>query len=109
MIYYFKRYWKLISLLIVVLITLIISLINYYFGKEKKEDVTIVKENFTEKKENNNLNDIKTVFVDVKGAVNQPGVYEIDEERRIIDQTCTIMIQKLTLLFARNPLNIKGI
>ena len=25
----------------------------YYFGKEKKEDVTIVKENFTEKKENN--------------------------------------------------------
>lgn len=85
MIYYFKRYWKLISLLIVVLITLIISLINYYFGKEKKEDVTIVKENFTEKKENNNLNDIKTVFVDVKGAVNQPGVYEIDEERRIID------------------------
>lgn len=85
MIYYFKRYWKLISLLIVVLITLIISLINYYFGEEKKEDVTIVKEDFTEKKENNNLNDIKTVFVDVKGAVNQPGVYEIDEERRIID------------------------
>ena len=27
----------------------------------------------------------------------------------ICDQTCTIMIQKLTFLFARNPLNIKEI
>lgn len=27
----------------------------------------------------------KTVFVDVKGAVNKPGVYELDENKRVID------------------------
>ena len=27
----------------------------------------------------------KTVFVDIKGAVNKPGVYELDEGKRVID------------------------
>ena len=29
--------------------------------------------------------DLSTVFVDVKGAVNSPGVYELDEGKRVID------------------------
>lgn len=85
MIYYFKRYWKHIALVIVILIILSISFVNYYFVQDKKEEVTIVKEENIVKKKNDNLIISKTVFVDVKGAVNAPGVYEIDEGRRIID------------------------
>ena len=52
---------------------------------------------------------IKKVYVDIKGAIVNPGVYEIEENKKVIDQTCTIMIQKLNLLFTRNPLISKGI
>ena len=30
-------------------------------------------------------NENKTVYVDIKGAVNNPGVYEVDSNSRIID------------------------
>ena len=109
MIYYFKRYWKHIALVIVILIILSISFVNYYFVQDKKEEVTIVKEENIVKKKNDNLIISKTVFVDVKGAVNAPGVYEIDEGRRIIDQTCPIMIQRLNNIFQRNSLISMGI
>ena len=39
-------------------------------------------------KENDNLvieKEKKTVFVDIKGAINNPGVYEVDYDSRIID------------------------
>lgn len=52
---------------------------------------------------------INKVVVDIKGMVAIPGVYEVDSSARVNDQTCTIMIQKLNLLFAKNPLNIKEI
>lgn len=83
MIYYLKRYLK----QIIVTISVIIILIGGYVYYESKNNVsteTIVKQ--TElKKEITKENNLKTVFVDVKGAVNSPGVYEMDEGRRIID------------------------
>lgn len=36
-------------------------------------------------KENNLKSEKKTVYVDIKGAVNNPGVYEVDYDSRVID------------------------
>lgn len=51
----------------------------------------------------------KTVYVDIKGAVNNPGVYEVDYGSRIIDQTTPNMIQRISGIFERNPLISKEI
>ena len=60
--------------LIVCIIMFIISLICLLDGNDIKAD-TIEK--------NENIN--STVFVDIKGAINNPGVYEINNDSRIID------------------------
>ena len=49
------------------------------------------------------------IKVEVKGKVSSPGVYELDSDSRVIDQTTTIMIQKLKPLFVRKPLISKEI
>lgn len=86
MIYYFKRYWKYILIVTVILLALILSYVCYYFNKNDTSTTVNVVELKDSNKEKEHITDgLKTVFVDVKGAVNAPGVYEIDEERRIID------------------------
>ena len=76
----------------------------------KEEVIDIFKEDKKEEKEESKDNIPTTkVTVDIKGMINYPGVYEVDSNSRVNDQTCTIMIQKLNLLFARNPLISKGI
>lgn len=81
MIYYLKRYLKPI---LIILGLIVLCLIGYVlYDKEEDvilEDEPIVKEELVEEKEN-----IQTVFVEIKGAVNNPGVYELDEGKRIID------------------------
>lgn len=80
MISFIRRYWKYLTCALIVLVTLILSV--FYYQKNNSvstpnvKKLSLVKE---EKKESS------TVFVDVKGAVNAPGVYEIDDEKRIID------------------------
>lgn len=84
MIYYLKRYWKLILIFFSVVLVLIGGYV-YYENSNNVSTSSVVKL-ADAKEENAETKDaLKTVFVDVKGAVNAPGVYEIDEERRIID------------------------
>lgn len=45
--------------------------------KEEKVSESIIKEEKNDQ--------IKTVYVDIKGAVNNPGVYEIEETKKVID------------------------
>lgn len=79
MIHLIKRYWK---YLICVLALLIVVVFGYFFyQKNNTVSTPIVKKLSLSKEEN----DSKTVFVDVKGAVNAPGVYELDEGKRVID------------------------
>lgn len=42
--------------------------------------------------------------VDVKGAVNNPGVYTLKSNATVGDQTTPNMIQRISEIFARNPL-----
>lgn len=51
-----------------------------------------------EEKKTNNLEieePIKYITVDIKGEVKSPGVYNIEEGKRVVDQTTPNMIQKL--------------
>lgn len=80
------------------------EVVDIFKDEEIIEDNTesIDEENVVIKKTNK-------VIVDIKGMVASPGVYEVDSSARVNDQTCTIMIQKLRPLFARNLLISKGI
>lgn len=87
MIYLIKKYLKYI---ITFFVCIIAFTSIYAYTKDKKEVNTNsvkklsitkaekIKESKTDDKE-------KTVFVDVKGAVNMPGVYELNDGKRIID------------------------
>lgn len=79
MINFIKKYWKFLACL---LLFLIIILFSYFYYQENNSVSTppVKKLSLTKKKE-----EVNTVFVDIKGAVNAPGVYELDDDKRIID------------------------
>jgi competence protein ComEA len=79
MIHLIKRYWKFLICALVLLVMLFFC--YFYYQKNNTVSTPIVKKLSLSKEEN----DSKTVFVDVKGAVNAPGVYELDEGKRVID------------------------
>lgn len=68
---------------------------NYMSTSLEKEEVEEEKEEYYK--------------IDIKGAVNKPGVYKLVNGSRVIDQTCSIMIQRLRTIFQRNPLISMGI
>lgn len=80
MIYYLKKYWK--YLLTLILVLFLFAIIGYF--KEKNDEISTksIKKLSNVSKKTNNL---KTLFVDVKGAVNAPGVYELEDGKRVID------------------------
>lgn len=86
-----KKYKK--HILILLTIIVIVSLIILKIKLNNKEDIIIEEENITlEEKEEiqsaeilKEQEEIKKVSVDVKGAVINPGVYEIEENKRVID------------------------
>lgn len=87
MIYFIRKYLKYI--LTFFCCTLLFVGVYVYNQKsevstdsEKKLSVT---KKSSKSKESIDSNDIKTVFVDVKGAVNAPGVYELEDTKRVID------------------------
>ena len=79
-----KLYWKYILGLILILLIIIFYL--FY----NKNDNTVVEESNVSVLDKTPLTDSediinKTIFVDIKGAVNKPGVYELNENSRVID------------------------
>lgn len=73
------------------IILVLICLLIYFINKPKTVHEQPIIELFdnnieqTEEFENNYVTEIKSVFVDVKGAVKNPGVYELLENKRVID------------------------
>lgn len=91
-----KNYqYGIILIEIIIIIFLIILLSN---KKECIESTNIELKDETQVVESN------TIMVDIKGAIKNPGVYQVDSNSIINDQTCPIMIQKLNYIFARKPL-----
>ena len=84
--YYIRRYYKCILIIIGVVV---FFLIGYFYYGNSDEVVTLNETKLTKEKkeseEKKGVNEYKTLFIDVKGSVNAPGVYEIDEGKRVID------------------------
>lgn len=78
-----KKYWMYIVFIIICILSFVG--VYYYSYNEKNNNVKEVKQVITRKSVDNNEEKTKTVFVDVKGAVNKPGVYEIEENKRVMD------------------------
>lgn len=87
MIYFIRKYLKyILTFFCCTLLFVGVYVYNQKSGvstdSEKKLSVT---KKSSKREESIDSNDIKTVFVDVKGAVNAPGVYELEDTKRVID------------------------
>lgn len=80
-----ENYKKIIVVVVMLLFILSLFFINFYNNKQKDKvkSKTVVKETI-EKKEVKEEK-INYYYVDIKGAVKNPGVYKIEEGKRIID------------------------
>ena len=70
---------------IILLIICVIVFTFYYYFYDTKEEVEIKKEEVIIEKEEVQKEEIKYVYVDIKGAINNPNVYKIEENSRVID------------------------
>lgn len=84
--YYIRKYYK---KFLIVMGIMMFFLMGYFCYDDNNEVITQNETKLTKEKkevgESKDINEYKTLFVDVKGSVNMPGVYEIDEGKRIID------------------------
>ena len=82
----FYRKKKEIIIVSIILILLILTI--FYWLNLKKNNKKVIKKDKEvvqklEKKEEKE--EIKSVKVDIKGEINNPGIYELDESMRVID------------------------
>ena len=84
--YFLEKYRKIIIIIFLIIIALIsIILLPKGKAKDKTEDIKLVYDPKLEEKKSENVIDIKKIKVDVKGAVVNPGVYELEENSRVQD------------------------
>ena len=89
-----KKHLKGITISIILILIFSLILIKYSLLKEKEENVVVNELEIT-KQENEEKESIekegltelavKNIYVDIKGAVKNPGVYEIREDKKVID------------------------
>ena len=86
------KYWKILLIVIILLIILITISVYLYFKfnikDEMKEEVVLEKlevETDNEKDEQTKEDIIQEITFDIKGAVKKPGVYKMEEGKRVID------------------------
>lgn len=85
---FIRKYIKIISLVIIVIFVVFLVVLKIYLnnnadkGKKLKqtvEDEVVLKEDLEE------VETVVNVSVDIKGAVAYPGVYEIEDDKKVID------------------------
>ena len=89
------------SLLIIILLSFGIWLYNKNENSEPVINECIVNE------EIDDTSDL--IYVDIKGAVKKPGVYQVKSNSIVNDQTTPNMIQRISGIFERNALISKEI
>ena len=98
------RYRKQIIIGIIILTIIGVSsffIVKNIMSNKKKEKDEVIVEKSIEKKE---VETKELLQVDIKGEVINPGIYELDSESRVIDQTTPNMIQRISGVFERKPL-----
>ena len=71
--------------LVTIICIIIIGILSYFFYFKDKffKEETFIEEEIIEEKEE--VIDNSFIYIDIKGAVNKPGVYKIDSNSRVID------------------------
>lgn len=85
---FIKKKIYLISFILLVLIILLFLVTKNKLENNSSSNLVINKEELVsndDKKENNEVLECKFIYVDIKGEVINPGVYEVTEEDRVID------------------------
>ena len=100
-IFYIEKYRLIILLIIIIIILLVLLVLNK--DKYNYTNDIVVNESSNEEKI------VSTIKVDIKGMVENSGVYEINDDSRVIDQTTPNMIQRISGIFERNSLISKEI
>ena len=85
---FIKRNIKICIIIIIIFILSITITIKYYLNSNKKnisnnieKEIKITK--IDDKKDEKNNKD--KIYVDIKGAIKKPGVYEMDSDKKVID------------------------
>lgn len=75
-----KNNKKIIIGILVIIISLLITIITYYFNQSE-----VVVAETTPKLEQQEEKQITKIKVEIKGAINNPGVYELEDDSRVVD------------------------
>ena len=106
------RYRKQIIVGCIIFIILVVSIVLLYVNRPikrtKKEKNEIKKVDSILEKKNEPIIEEK-YKIDIKGEINYPGIYSLDKNSRVIDQTTPNMIQRISGIFERKPLISKEI
>lgn len=81
---YIRKNYKIILLIFITFLLLIKTIYGKGHDKEK-EIVDLSNNEAVIKEENNETTEDQFIFVDIKGAVEQPGVYKVDKDKRVVD------------------------
>ena len=104
---------KVLIMIVIAIIVIIVFSILHSLIYNNDSSVVINNENSNEKWENIGSNSFAKkdgyIVINVVGEVNNPGVVTLEEGSRIIDQTTPNMIQRISEIFARNPLISSGL
>lgn len=76
---------RLSKYLLIITLTTFVFFITYYSSNTYEHTSEAKIKYSNNKKDNKTTKTNKTVYVDIKGAVNNPGVYELDYDKRVID------------------------
>ena len=81
-----KNYWYIIPIVVVILVVLVLNFDNSNNEYEILEKEILKDENKIVVEEKQEVIDsITSYFIDIKGEVKKPGVYEIESDKRVID------------------------
>ena len=100
-----RKNQKVIAIIIFLLIIIILFYLKIKLDNNKYQNISVDKDIIENK--NNDNNDI--CMIDIKGAVNNPGVYSTKCTDNVSDQTTPNMIQRISGVFERKPLISRGL
>ena len=108
-----KKYLNtfLISFVILLIIIQYGLFAYFYYVKDFKSDNINQTQEVVEtfKNDSNEKEKLSEFYVEIKGAVNSPGVFKVTSDNIINDQTTPNMIQRIIGIFERKPLISKEI
>ena len=80
-----NKYIKTIIIILTIILIIFLASLKYYLYKHKTDNIEKNKQIKIETPKKEVTKENTKISVDIKGAVKNPGVYQIEEEKRVID------------------------